>query len=216
MFHYQSDNMIMNFLSRVFDLMFLGMICFVGCLPVVTIGVSLAALYRVMSKTLHDHGNGVFREFVCAWKENFRTATLSWLPLLMSAVLLALNFELCFHMEEGLPRQLWLGLLTFCAVLWLVLGSWIFPVIARFKVTVREAFPDALLFAGKHPAITAGVLFFWILDILLILYLSWFSFPFVAAGLYIQNRMQEYAFLNYWNRVRKKEAKEGEEVWSNG
>lgn len=213
MFHYQSDNIVMNFLSKAFDLMFLGILWFVCCLPVVTIGASLSALHRVAAKILDDHGSGIFREFICAFRENFRTATVSWLPLLVSAGLLALNFELCLHMEEGLFRQLWLGLLIFCAVIWAGILSWIFAVIARFRVTVREAFTDAVLFTGKYPVITAGVALFWLLDMLLLLYLSWFSFPFVAAGMYIQNRMLEKTFTKYWGEAQKGE---GEKQWNNG
>ena len=97
MFHYQSDNIVMNFLSKAFDLMFLGILWFVCCLPVVTIGASLSALHRVAAKILDDHGSGIFREFICAFRENFRTATVSWLPLLVGRTDL-----LCSHLGWNL------------------------------------------------------------------------------------------------------------------
>ena len=44
---FKYDSPLMSFLNTVFDLMFLNILCFVCCIPIITIGPALAAKYDV-------------------------------------------------------------------------------------------------------------------------------------------------------------------------
>ena len=46
------DNPIMQFISKIFDLVMLNLIFVLSCIPVITVGASLSALYYVSLKIL--------------------------------------------------------------------------------------------------------------------------------------------------------------------
>ena len=46
------DNPVMQFLSKMFDLVVLNLIFILSCIPIITIGASISALYYVCLKML--------------------------------------------------------------------------------------------------------------------------------------------------------------------
>ena len=78
------DSPVMRVLGRLGDIIILNMIFVVGCIPVITIGTSLSALYAVAMKMARGEDPSVWKEFWKAYKRNFRPATISgwsWLSL---------------------------------------------------------------------------------------------------------------------------------------
>ena len=47
---FNMDSPVMRFLSRLCDLMILNILCLICCIPIVTIGASITALYSVTLK----------------------------------------------------------------------------------------------------------------------------------------------------------------------
>ena len=78
------DSPVMRVLGRLGDIIILNMIFVVGCIPVITIGTSLSALYAVAMKMARGVDPSVWKEFWKAYKRNFRrqpSAGWSWLSL---------------------------------------------------------------------------------------------------------------------------------------
>ena len=61
------DSPVMRVLGRLGDIIILNMIFVVGCIPVITIGTSLSALYAVAMKMARGEDPSVWKEF---WKED--------------------------------------------------------------------------------------------------------------------------------------------------
>ena len=57
------DNPVMQFLSRIFDLVVLNVIFLVFCIPVVTAGASLSGLYYVSLKIVRGEEPYIWRYF---------------------------------------------------------------------------------------------------------------------------------------------------------
>ena len=69
------------------DIMYIGILWLLCCLPVITIGASSTAMYYTMVKSVR-HGRGhVSREFFGAFRRNFKAATLAWLVFLFLILL---------------------------------------------------------------------------------------------------------------------------------
>ncbi len=84
------NNPLMRLLSRIFDLMLLGILWIVGYLPVITVGAATTALYTVLLKLVSGDDYTVWPLYWKAFKANFKQATLVWvLFLAVSAVLIA-------------------------------------------------------------------------------------------------------------------------------
>ena len=57
---FNSDNMVMRTLSKIFDIGWLTLIYLVFCIPIVTVGAATTSLYYVSAKVLrHNRSYGV-------------------------------------------------------------------------------------------------------------------------------------------------------------
>lgn len=59
------DNPVMQFLSKMFDLIVLNLIFILSCIPIITIGASISALYYVCLKMLRGEDPYIWQNF---WK----------------------------------------------------------------------------------------------------------------------------------------------------
>ena len=86
------DNPIMQFISKIFDLVLLNLLFILFSIPVITAGASLSALYYVSLKILRGVDPYIWQNFFKAFRQNFKQATLVWILLLLAAVLLGMDF----------------------------------------------------------------------------------------------------------------------------
>ena len=77
------ENPVMQFLSRVGEMMIANVLFLVCSLPIVTGGAALTALNRVMQNIAFGEDTGVVKPFFQAFRDNFRQATIGWLILLV-------------------------------------------------------------------------------------------------------------------------------------
>ena len=60
---FNMDSPIMRFLSRLCDLMILNILCLICCIPIVTIGASITALYSVTLKMVKGEDSYIAKGF---------------------------------------------------------------------------------------------------------------------------------------------------------
>ena len=141
------DSPLMSFINTVLDLFLLNLLCLICCIPIVTIGPALAAKYDVAMRIVRREEPTVFRPFFKAFKENFKQALIIWIVLLGACFLLYIDWNWIFSVGIGTvsPFYLMAAILTTLIVSFIIMT--IFPIIARFQVTVKEAFKTAVLFS---------------------------------------------------------------------
>lgn len=79
---FQYDSAFSTLVRRVFGCLLLGVLWLVCCLPVVTVGAASCGLYYAVQKHIIREEGELFGCYWHAFKENFRTATLTWLVFL--------------------------------------------------------------------------------------------------------------------------------------
>ena len=135
----------------VSNLMFL--LC---CIPIITVGASFTALYRVMMRELRSSKDiNPFYEFWYGFRTNFKQATLCWIATLLLVFLGWLDVYWC--------RQIG-GLFSyFEIVIWsigctgAVVLMYLFPTIAAFQDTIPNLIRNDMFFIMKKPLVMAGV-----------------------------------------------------------
>lgn len=144
---FKYDSPLMSFLNTVFDLMFLNILCFICCIPIVTIGPALAAKYDVAMRIVRKEEPTIFRPFFRAFKNNFKQAIIIWSFLLVACFLLYIDWNWIFQNGIGnvSPFYLMAAILTTLIISFIIMT--IFPIIARFEVTIKDAFKTSLLFS---------------------------------------------------------------------
>ena len=137
------DAPVIQWLGKIGQMMFTTVLWLVCCLPVVTVGASTAAMYRVMFNLKEDRDSGV-KVFFRAFRDNFRKATLLWLAILFSAALLAAGFYAVVLLENVTLRLV--ALMVFCLLFFLVYicALYAFPLTVYFENTVMDTLRNAL------------------------------------------------------------------------
>ena len=150
----------MDFLWRMIVLNVLFVIC---SIPVFTFGASSAALYGCIQKAQKGYDGRLAGLFFRKFRENFKTATLSWL-------IMVIPIALCVADLLVVPAGLWriiavLGLQV-CGMVLVLL----FPLCARYENRAGVHVKNALLLAlGNLPRILA-VFVLWGIPIACCLY----------------------------------------------
>ena len=139
------DNPFFGFMSRIGDILLLNILFVITCLPVVTVGMSLSAMYRVTLRMARKESNYVAREYLRACKEEWKKSTVIWIILLVIGALLVFDIMVGDRMWDALNVAV--GALLF---IWGMLFTYVFAVAARFENTVKNTMRNAMYMAVRH------------------------------------------------------------------
>ena len=136
------DSPVMRVLGRLGDIIILNMIFVVGCIPVITIGTSLSALYAVAMKMARGEDPS----------RNFRPATICWLVMAVIAILLFVDFRIIGVLKRGSESMYSIMRIVLAVILgmWMLMFQYLFPYIARFENGIFATLRNALLLAAAH------------------------------------------------------------------
>ena len=140
-------------MTTAFELVELNLLFLLCCLPIVTIGASCAALHTMARKILTGDYAYLLKGFFKAFKENFKTATLAWLPLL--AAMLILYVDGAFLAYSGVGGPFIQFVLIFFSVVCLLAALYLFPLISHYDNSVRGHFKNSILVALRQLPRTA-------------------------------------------------------------
>lgn len=143
------DNVVHVFFNRIGDIVIANLLFIVCCIPVVTIGPALTALYHCMLRTVKGNNNGTSKTFFKAFRQNFVQSLIIWIGVLLLAIVLVLNIRFLMGMDSSAGKALYyvtgalMGLLV-------IMFLYIFPVTAAFANTTGRLLKNAFLFAFMH------------------------------------------------------------------
>lgn len=143
------DNVIHIFLNKLGDIIVANLLFLVCCIPIITIGPALTALYHCMLRTVKGNNNGTAKTFFRAFKENFRQSLIVWLGLLAVGFILFLNIRFLQNTASVVSKPLFYVSLGIAGLV-IILALYIFPVIAAFANTTVNLLKNAYVFAFLH------------------------------------------------------------------
>ena len=143
------DSPVMRFLGRVGDILLRNIVFVVTSIPVITIGTALSALYTVAMKLVRGEDPAIIKEYLKAYKRNFKPATICWLFMAVIGVLLFVDFRLV-AVFSGTAYTVMRLLLAMILGIWLLTFLYLFPYIARFENTILNSIKNALFLSVAH------------------------------------------------------------------
>lgn len=201
------DNPFFAFMGRVGDILILNILFVITSIPVVTIGMSLSAMYRVTLRMARKECNYVAKEYFRACREEWKKSTVIWLIILVSGGVLVFDVTVGKDMWNAL--NIAVGALFF---IWGMLFTYVFAVQARFENTVKNIFKNALYMAVRHFPFTVIMMALNVIPAVCILFGSMtmaLAIPiYVAAGFAVTARINSV----FLNRIFRKYAPEEEEA----
>lgn len=197
---------VFTFLSRLADLFWLNLLFIVCCIPVITIGAATTALYYVTLKMAKDEEGYITRSYFKSFKENFKQATVIWIGFLVVGMIMITDLRIVNggNTAEILSSPA-LGNVVMVAVFLmgiviLMVGTYIFPILAQFDNTIKNTAKNAFLISIRHLPYTIAMLvitaipvvLIWFFPALFILVLIMFS-----ATAYFNSKLFNKIFVLY-------------------
>ena len=129
------------------DLMALNLLWLLGCLPIVTIGASTAAMYAAARKLAEGSCTSVLRAWWAAFRGGLKKATAAFFLLLVPAAVLAADAWLL----ATYPFPVWVKAVTLLAgIVFLLTAGYVYPLQARFENTVWKTLMNSCVMALAH------------------------------------------------------------------
>lgn len=146
---FNMDNKFFVFMGKVADLIILNLLCVICCIPVITAGASITAMFYVTLKMVRNEESYIVKSFFKSFKENFKQATIINLIMLATGVMLFLDMNISRGMQGTLGKVLMFLFMVF-VVLYAMIFTFIYPVLSKFYNTVRNTFVNAFLMSLRH------------------------------------------------------------------
>ena len=192
------DGPVVTFLTKTGELILLGIVYILCCLPVVTFGAATTALYHAVVKSVRRGRGYPVKEFFHAMKTHFKKATIAGVIfLLWCGGLFLLNWKVV-HVEQSLQPFKAKGFVIL-VILTLAVAVYLFPILSRFRVSVGGACNMAFLISGQHFIVTlihiaAAVglvyLYLFVLPLLTLLFLP--AFWMFLSSLLMERVLKDY------------------------
>ena len=146
---FNMDNKFFTFMSRVADLIILNLLCILCCIPIVTIGPSIAAMFYVTLKMVRNEESYIVRSFFKSFKQNLKQGILINLIMLVAGILLAVDMNICRNTNGSIGKVL-IVVFMMIFVIYAMIFMYIYPVLAKFYNTIKNTFINAFLMSIRH------------------------------------------------------------------
>ena len=131
------DNPVMGALGKMADLIWLNILTFICCIPIITIGASMTALNYVTLKIVRDEETYITKAFFKSFKQNFKQATIIWLIMLLVIAVLVGDFVIFMYSTVEFPS--WIKTVLLAVVILFAFATMhVFPVLSKFDNTVNS------------------------------------------------------------------------------
>ena len=150
------DGPVLQFINKIVYSVYLNILWFICCIPVITIGASTTALFYVTLKISKNEEGSITKAFFHSFKENLRQGTVIWLVLLAFGIILGIDGYVLYHMRfENVFWTLCTAVFCVAAAAYAIILMYIFPLLARFDNTIGAMFKNALFIGVRFLFCTA-------------------------------------------------------------
>lgn len=164
------DNPFFRFMGKVFDVIMLSVVFIVVCIPVITIGPALSALYYSSVKAIRRDRSYPVREFFKAFKRDFRQSFFVGFFLMLFGIIIYVDTRFAIeYIKTGLTNLRYIYLIIGIVISFIAV--YIFPLISRFSLKTLQLFKLAFYLAIRH-FLTTLVSVILLLGAALLVYLS--------------------------------------------
>lgn len=141
---FDNEGPLMSFLSKLADLVWLNILTIIFCIPIITAGASLAAMYTVTIKMVNKEEGYISKNFFQAFKKNFKQATVIWIGVMLASILFYGDYRIVTYSGIAFPKALPIALtavllLMYCTYLY------VFPVLSRYDNTIKNTIKNSFL-----------------------------------------------------------------------
>lgn len=144
------ENPFTRTLSDIGDLIILNVLFIICCVPVITVGASISASYKVALLLADRSCSSVIQSFFRAFKENFKMSSFAWLCAGIVICLMVVQYFFIISLDAGLFRNIWSVLLLIFLFAFAALLAYVFPLITRYDNSISQHIKNSALLSVAH------------------------------------------------------------------
>lgn len=146
---FNMDNGFFSAIGKIVDIIILSVVWLILCIPVITIGPATTALYYTTVKVIRRERGYLLREFFRSFKENLKNGVISGVIITAIIIMLLFNRNFALRLEDNTGFIL---LSAYNAMLFLIfcITVYLFPVLSRFRMGVKQLFKTSFFMSMKH------------------------------------------------------------------
>ena len=203
------DSPFMESLSMMADYMILNVLFLACCLPVVTIGPAVSALYTVSMRFVRNEGGYIVKPFCRAMKSNFRQSFVLGLFYGLFGIMLAFSFAYWKGNGFGTPvGMVSLIFLVLAIALYGLSLLYVFALEARFENRLIKTVKHALIVAVLNPKETLLLLLIAAAAAVLLIFTSISWLFMMLVGFAVIAHVQSHLFVKVFRKYEKASEKE--------
>lgn len=188
---FSSDSGFSRFMNLLFDILYVGILWIVGCIPVITAGASTTAAYYAMAKCVRHKTGYIGREYFHSFKENFRQMLV--LTVLFAGIcgVLAIDLYYVWNVQSDMNNALFVILIL---VSFMAAGLTVYacPLLSRFHKKNTELIRTAAYLLFKFLPLTIAVQFVFVLACMAVYLMPWAIFVLPGVYLFVLSFPMEY------------------------
>ena len=165
------DGPFLGFLEKFGQLIVLSVLWLLGCIPVLTLCTSCAALYHAVTQSVRGGQGSPVKEFWKSFRDNLITGVI--LSLILIVVLAGLEAVSVYLMQSVIPT----GVICVLMILDVFLLFYVGPIVARFHLGVVETLKLSFVLSLQYAHYT----FVFFFGTLILVLLQVFVLPMATA-----------------------------------
>lgn len=211
------DSPFMQFMNRVADLMWLNILFVICCIPVITIGPAITAMFYITLKMVRNEESYITKGYFKSFRQNFIQATVIWIIAIAAGGLLLLDYYIVsgrIGIKVGNPAMVSVMqvLLIVVLIFYIFTITFVFPLLSKFDNTTRNTVKNAFIMSIRHFPVTLGSIAIAIITALLIIYvpimLMFSIFLLFSLAAFICSQMYVRVFDKYIPKAAESEGAE--------
>ena len=165
------ESPVLQFITKLVYSVWLNILWFVCCIPIITIGPATTALFYCSQKMARDEEGHITRAFFHSFRTNFKQGVCIGLIMTISgAVLIFDGFVLLRLYKTSAFWAILTAVFIVACIAWLIVFMWVFPLLAHFDNTTAAMFKNAIILGMRFLLCTAFMAAIYIIMALLIIY----------------------------------------------
>lgn len=182
------ESKIARFLEVFGNIFTLNVLFAVSCIPVITIGPALAAMYSVALKMVRKEEGPIWKSYKTAFAENFKKSILAWLIVLAALFIIWGEYVYVCNFEGNIAAA-YIVVIVVELVLMAFTLPFLFPLIARYDNTLANTFKNAFLLSVSNFGSWLKIFLTWFAPLFLsiwypeIFLLTWYMWLLLIFGL---------------------------------
>lgn len=194
------ENGFFLFMSRIGDIVFLNLCFLLTCIPVITAGTALTALYTVTLKMAENQEGYVVRSYFKAFKDNFKQGMIVGVVLELILAVLGYDAWVLLASKESYAAA---GFFITAAALLITLAvmQYLFPLMARYDNSIGTSLRNAGLLAISRLPYTIVLLGLAAVPAVFVLLTPYAYIYVIFAGVAFGALLQSKLLVNIFSKI---------------